>query len=89
MNHHINPTKTAFSVAAFLAGFHFVWAVLVALGWGQPLMDFVFWAHMINMSFVVGPFDLSAAMTLVVMTWFFGYVFGLAFARIWNRMHAE
>lgn len=87
MDHHIDPAKTAFTLGAFIGGFHLVWSILVALGWAQVFMDFIFWAHMIDLSFVVKPFDLTAAAMLVVVTWALGCVFGYILAHIWNRMH--
>jgi len=87
MDHHINPTKTALTVGAFVGGWHIVWSLLVAFGWAQVLIDFVLWMHMMSVPWVVKPFDLTAAATLVIVTWVFGYVIGYVFAKIWNRMH--
>lgn len=84
----LNVQKTALSVGAFLAGWHLIWSILVALGWGQPIIDFVLWAHMIHMTYIVGPFDALAAGTLIVLTAAVGYAFGYAFALIWNALHS-
>ncbi len=84
---HLNSQKVALAVGFFLGGWHLVWSLLVAVGMGQPLLDFVLWAHMIHLQFVVGPFDLTASLTLVILTFLIGYVFGLAFAYIWNLLH--
>ena len=64
-----------------------LWALLVLLGWAQPLMDFVFWAHMINPVYVVKAFDPKAAATLVVITFIMGYAFGFVGALLWNKLH--
>ncbi len=87
MNHHIDPAKTGLVVGAFIALWHVVWSALVALGLAQSLVDFVLWMHMISLPYVVKAFDLSAAATLVVITWIFGCIIGYVFAKIWNRMH--
>lgn len=87
MDHHINPTKTALTVGAFIGGWHIVWSLLVAFGWAQVLIDFVLWMHMMTVPWVVKPFDLAASATLVIVTWIFGYVIGYIFAKLWNRMH--
>ncbi len=87
MDHHINPTKTALTVGAFVGGWHIVWSLLVAFGWAQMIIDFVLWMHMMSVPWVVKSFDLPAAVTLVIVTWIFGYVLGYIFAKIWNRMH--
>ncbi len=83
----LNPRTTGVAVGVFVGGCHLVWSVLVALGWAQPLVNFILWAHMVNVSYVVGPFDLAAAVALVILTTIIGYVAGDIFARIWNRVH--
>jgi hypothetical protein len=83
----LNPRKVGIALGFLVSGFHLVWSVLVALGWGQMLTDFILWAHMMHMEYVVGPFDLVASVTLVVVTFFVGLVMGYGFATIWNRLH--
>lgn len=85
--HHINPSKAGIALGVLLGGAHLVWSVLVALGVAQALYDFILWAHMIHLQFAVGPFDLSAAVTLVVVTTAVGYVLGYCYALLWNRVH--
>lgn len=87
MDHHIDPVKTGYVVGAFIGGWHLVWSILVALGWAQALINFILWMHMINLPYVVGAFDFTAATTLVVVTAISGCVFGYLFALLWNRMH--
>lgn len=83
----IEPKKAALSLGLFLGGWHLVWSVLVALGVGQAMIDFIFWAHMIHVDYVVGPFEPGACITLIIVTFIVGYVFGWCFAVIWNRLH--
>jgi hypothetical protein len=87
MNHHINPAKTAITLATFLGGVHFIWSIFVALGWAQALINFKLWAHMVSVPVVVKTFNLSAATTLILISTVMGYIVGYAFALIWNRMH--
>ena len=87
MNHHISPAKTGLTVGALVGGLHLVWAVLVWLGWAQALVDFSLWAHMVRLPFIVKVFDLSAAVTVIVVASIIGYIVGFIFARIWNRVH--
>lgn len=75
------------AVGAFLGLFHLGWAVLVALGWAQALMDFVLSLHMVHLSYVVGPFDLGMAAGLVAFTAVVGYVGGYIAALLWNWTH--
>ena len=56
MNNHLNPNKTGIALGGLVGGLHLVWAILVVLGWAQPLVNFSQWAHMANMPVVVQPF---------------------------------
>jgi hypothetical protein len=82
-----NPNKVGLVIAALIAGWHVIWSVLVLIGWAQPILDFVFWAHMIKPVYFVKPFDLMAAVVLIVITAVIGYIFGFMGAIIWNRLH--
>jgi hypothetical protein len=81
-----NPNKVGLVFAAVIGGWHLIWAVLVLLGWAQPIIDFIFWAHMIQPVYVIKPFNPSAALTLIIMTAATGYVFGFVGATIWNKL---
>lgn len=87
MNQHLNPTKTGIALGGLIGGLHLVWSVLVALGWAQPLVNFSQWAHMVSVPVVVQPFNLSAAVTVIIIAAIIGCIVGYAFANIWNRMH--
>jgi hypothetical protein len=63
------------------------WSLLVLAGWGQPLIDFVLWMHMIHLPYVVGPFELIAALVLVLLTGLTGYAIGWFLAYVWNALH--
>ncbi|MEK7144302.1 MAG: hypothetical protein AAB794_00350 [Patescibacteria group bacterium] len=84
---HLNPRKTGLAFGKLLGAVHFVWAILVALGWAQTLVNFSQWAHMVSMPVVVGAFNLSAAITVVLVATLIGYILGYAFATIWNWLH--
>lgn len=84
---NLNINKTGLVVGLFLGGWHLLWSLLVLTGVGQALIDFVLWAHMIHLPYVVGPFELLAAITLIILTSLVGYVLGAAFAWAWNRIH--
>ncbi len=58
------------------------------LGWAQRIIDFIFWAHMIKPIDVIKRFDITAALTLIVITASIGYIFGYIGAIIWNKLHA-
>ncbi len=84
---HLNPKKTGLAVGKLLGGVHLVWAVLVALGWAQALVNFSQWAHMVSVPVVIQPFELTAAITVIIVAAAIGYVLGYAFAKIWNWLH--
>jgi hypothetical protein len=81
-----NPNKVGLVFGVLLGGWHLVWSVLVLTGVAQSLYDFILWAHMIHLNIVIGPFNLPAAGTLVLVTAIFGYVIGYTGAWIWNRV---
>jgi hypothetical protein len=82
-----NPNKVGLVVGALIGGWHLLWVLLVLLHWAQPLIDFVFWAHMIQPIYVIKSFNPLAALTLIVITALTGYVFGLVGGIVWNKLH--
>ncbi len=82
-----NTNKVGLVFAALFGGVHAVWSILVFLGWGQALVDFILWAHMIQVSYIVGPFDVIASATLIVVTAAIGYVVGSIASVVWNKVH--
>jgi len=84
---HLNPTKTGLALGKLLGGVHLVWAVLIALGWAQALVNFSMWAHMVSVPVVVQTFDISAAITVIFFATIIGYILGFVFAKIWNWLH--
>lgn len=70
-----------------LGGFHLGWAILVAIGLAQSLLDFIFGLHMIANPYQVTGFDVTKAIMLVVVTFVVGYVLGYVFATVWNNVH--
>jgi hypothetical protein len=79
--------KVGLVIGALIGGWHVIWALLVLIGWAQPIIDFIFWAHMIQPIYVVKPFDPLATVALIVITSVIGYIFGLLGAAIWNGLH--
>jgi hypothetical protein len=82
-----NANKVGLVSGALIGGWHVLWSLLVMFGWAQRMIDFIFWAHMIQPVYVIKPFDPVAGITLIVVTGVIGYVFGYAGAVVWNKLH--
>ena len=81
----VNSQIVGFVFAAFLAIWHILWSLLVAVGAAQPFLDFIFRLHMITPPYKIAAFHLGTAAGLVLMTAGLGYVAGWAVGLIWNR----
>lgn len=77
--------KVGLVFGSFLGLFHAVWSLLVAVGWAQVSLDFIFGLHMIEPVFRVSAFSLTTAGMLVVVTSIIGYIFGSVAAFLWNK----
>ncbi len=82
----LDQNKVALATGGFLGLFHALWSLLVAVGFAQPLLDFVYSLHFLNNPFSVASFDLGRALLLVVMTFVVGYAIGWVFTMIWNMV---
>lgn len=83
----LNANRAGIAVGAIIGGWHLLWSFLVALGWAQPVIDFIFWMHFIKSVYVVGTFNAGIAIVLIVITGGIGYGIGCVFAVLWNRLH--
>lgn len=83
----LETQKTALTVGIFLGALHLLWSILVAISVAQPLMDFIFWAHMIVNPYHITGFSLTQSATLVILTFVVGYLGGWVFAKVWNYLH--
>lgn len=73
----------------FLGGFHLLWSIMVALGWAQPLLNWIYSIHFLNNPFTVGAFDVVTALILVGFTFVVGYVVGFILTMLWEKMHGK
>jgi hypothetical protein len=83
----VNAHKAGLVLGVLLGGWHLLWALLVAIGWAQPVIDFIFWIHFIKPIYVIGPFSAGVALLLVGVTAVLGYAFGHILGALWNRVH--
>lgn len=82
----LNKATTGLVVGLFLAIVHAVWAVLVALGAAQGLIDWYTGMHMLINPYVVSEFSFGTAVGLVVIVFIVGYILGWVFAALWNGL---
>jgi hypothetical protein len=87
MGSRISVGKAGLVLGAVVGGWHLCWSILVALGWAQRFVDFVFWVHFIKPIYVIEPFVLMRAAILLAVTAAFGFVIGAVFAWLWNAVH--
>jgi hypothetical protein len=66
-----------------------LWAVLVAAGWAQALINFVFWVHFLTPPHAVRPFHLEVALILIVVTSAVGCATGYILGVLWNWIHRQ
>lgn len=83
----VNPFRLGLVFAIFLALFHACWAALVASGFAQKLIDFIFWIHFVAPVYRIEPFDAVRAAILIGVTAGVGLVGGIAGGAIWNAFH--
>jgi hypothetical protein len=84
---HLNAVRVGLVLASVMGGFHLFWSILVALGWAQWIIDFVFWAHFIKPIYVIEHFEFVRALALLALTSGIGFVLGVLFALVWNGLH--
>jgi hypothetical protein len=73
-------------VGCFLALTHAVWSLAVAI-MPSTLTAFVKWIldlHHLTIPFTINPFVLSKAITLIALTFVFGYIYGWILAMIFK-----
>jgi hypothetical protein len=83
----INANRAGIALGVVVGLWHVSWSFLVALGWAQPLIDFIFWMHFIKPVFAIEPFSLTIAAILAALTTACGYLLGLLFGLLWNALH--
>lgn len=72
-----------------LSSFHFCWVLLVAFGWAQPLIDFIFKLHMLSSPFQVQAFNPLLALGLLGMTFLVGCFYGAVFYLIKGKFSTQ
>lgn len=85
----IRVNSAGLALGLLIGGLHLGWALLVATGLAQPLLDFVSWLHFVKPAYAIEPFAPFRATSLVLLTGASGYVCGSAFAWLWNHVQRQ
>jgi hypothetical protein len=85
----LNKNSVGLAFGVFLAAWHALWSLMVASGYAQKFLNWVYSIHFLNNPFKVNPFDLNKSLTLIVATAVIGYVLGCFFAMVWNWLHKK
>ena len=80
----LNRNKSGLIFGTFAALMHVIWAVLVALGFAQPLVNFITALHFSDAANVIQPFVLGTALMLIITAFIVGYIIGFIFAAVVN-----
>jgi hypothetical protein len=70
----------------FLSALHLAWVIFILLGWAQPLINFIFTIHMLNVPVTVQPFNFLYAITLVCITFVVGTFYGFIFYSVKKKI---
>lgn len=74
-----NCIKTVVGFGFGLSILHLAWVLIVATGWAQPIIDYIFKIHMLSSPFVVQPFSFSFSAQLLAITFGVGCFYGIVF----------
>ncbi len=83
---NIHPNRVGLVLALMAGGIHVLWSLIVAMGWGQSLINFIFWVHFIKPVYEIEPFNIGTALLLVLVTASIGYAVGNGVAMLWNKL---
>ena len=81
----IDKNKTGLTFGFLVSFFHLVWSLMVAFGFAQAILNFIFKLHMLEIPVTVMPFSFISAIGLIIVTFIVGYVFGWFMAYFWNK----
>jgi len=85
----MNPFQLSIISGFSLASLHICWALLVAVGWAQTVIDFIFKLHMLSSPFKVQPFELALALGLIGITFLIGCFYGIVFSVVKNAFQKK
>ncbi len=81
----VSEKQVALTFGTFAAVMHVIWSILVAAGVAQGFADWIIGLHMVSHQLTVGAFNAITAITLIVVAFTLGGIFGYVLATIWNK----
>lgn len=85
----LNANKTGLTVGLITAGIHAIWSIIVALGFGQSVVDWAMSLHFLQSMYTLTDFRLRIALLLVLAAFAGGYGFGWLFAIVYNKLNKK
>jgi hypothetical protein len=83
----MDTKKFALALGSFVGVMHLMWAILVAIGFAGPLLNFIYEMHFLQIPFSIAPFSFGRALSLIVVSFAVAYAVGIIFGTIWNKVH--
>jgi hypothetical protein len=77
--------STGLIVGSVLCALSLLWALLVASGEAQSLVDMIVRWHVIHPVYVIATIEPRRVVALFLLAGITGYAFGETFAHLWNR----
>jgi len=80
----LNNNKVGLTTGIVAAIIHLLWAVIIALGWGQSVTDWLLKTHLVISDYTITDFSLGLALILIVQSFVVWYILGWLLAWVWN-----
>ena len=81
----LNKRQASLTLGTMAALYHFLWVLVVALGYGQSLLDWAYSMHFIDGAQLVGTINWGVAGLGIVKAFACGYITGWIFSSLWNK----
>ena len=89
MDNNYSYLKTMLVFGCALASLHLAWLIIVYLGYGQKLLDFIFSIHMLNSPYQIQAFSVDKALLLLLISFIIGALYGLIYSLFRNIFRSE
>lgn len=85
---HVDVIRLGIVGAVLMAGWHGLWALVMATGWGPQVADFVMRMHGLQSEVGIAAFDPLMAAASLLASAVVGYAGGALAGAIWNCLDA-